>query len=63
LAVEDNGIGFETDRDIASDKSHIGLGLFSMKERAALSGGSLQIESTPGRGTFIEATWTLGEAQ
>jgi PAS domain S-box-containing protein len=62
LAVEDNGIGFATGKDIDFDKSHIGLGLFSMRERAALSGGSLQIESAPGKGTFIAATWPLGDA-
>jgi two-component system sensor histidine kinase UhpB len=50
LIVEDNGVGF--------DPSNLetvggGLGLIGMRERAALVGAHLQIESTPGRGTTV----------
>lgn len=55
LEVEDNGIGFDhaAALHIASDKKS--LGLLGMKERAELCGGTLKIDSAPGRGTCIRA--------
>jgi len=50
LVIEDDGIGFEPDNAIAPKG---GFGLFGMRERAALVGASLQIESAEGRGTTI----------
>ena len=48
--VEDDGKGF----DVASVKRESwGLGLHNMRERAALVGGTLDLESIPGRGTEI----------
>ena len=50
LIVEDNGVGF----DLSSVGSiGGGVGLLGMRERAALVGADLQIESTPGRGTTV----------
>jgi two-component system CheB/CheR fusion protein len=49
LVVEDDGIGF----DDATDSSQSGLGLVSMRERAALVTATLQIESSVGKGTSI----------
>ena len=51
LMVEDNGRGFAID-DV-SPEAVPSLGLVSMRERAALVGGELTIESTPGFGTTI----------
>jgi PAS domain S-box-containing protein len=51
LIVEDDGVGFEPDDD-TPDRRH-GFGLVGMKERAALVGATLQIESTPDGGTTI----------
>jgi PAS domain S-box-containing protein len=50
LIIEDNGVGFD-----ASNAETVGegLGLIGMRERAALVGADLQIESTPGRGTSV----------
>jgi len=59
LFIEDNGSGFLPE-DVASSDSRKGIGLTSMRERAKLSGGKLNIESTPGRGTKICVTWPLG---
>jgi PAS domain S-box-containing protein len=57
LMVEDNGTGFDLE-PLESEKPTVGgLGLAGMKERAALSGGSVSIESRPGVGTTICATW------
>ncbi|HNX87292.1 MAG TPA: histidine kinase [Bacteroidales bacterium] len=46
LMIEDNGTGFDTD-------SHPGNGLFNMKERARLLGGTFDLETQPGNGTTI----------
>ena len=53
LIVEDDGIGFETDRLFGAE--HTGLGLIGMRERAALVGGSVDIESHVGDGTTFVA--------
>ena len=50
LIVEDNGVGFEP---FKSGTGGEGFGLIGMRERAALVGADLQIESTPGRGTIV----------
>lgn len=49
LAIEDNGRGFEVENDI--EGRH---GLLGMRERARLLGGSLVVDSAPGRGTRLE---------
>jgi len=49
LVVEDDGIGFYAE---AKAIGH-GFGLVGMRERAALVGGSLEIESAPGQGTTV----------
>jgi PAS domain S-box-containing protein len=53
LAVKDDGIGFDPDRRPARRKGQGGLGLLSMRERAAATGGALEVESAPDEGTTI----------
>jgi len=53
--VEDDGTGFEPGDLPEADQSGRGLGLLGMRERAELFGGTLTIESRPGRGTRIRA--------
>jgi two-component system, chemotaxis family, CheB/CheR fusion protein len=48
LVIEDDGVGFELSHDSADGD---GFGLAGMRERAALIGGTLHVESTPGKGT------------
>ena len=48
--IEDDGQGF-AESDVRDDA----LGLLGMRERLALLGGTLAIESTPGRGTAVIA--------
>src|ERR1051326_352644 len=50
LIIEDNGIGFDLS---AIDAAGGGFGLIGMRERTALAGGHLQIESAAGRGTTV----------
>src|SRR5213593_2785231 len=50
LHVTDDGIGFDLVKAARRAKS---VGLLSMRERAELIGGSLQIQSSPGKGTAV----------
>jgi len=59
LIVEDDGKGFEPGRAVDGEK---GMGLLSMRERAAQVGGTLEIESRPGSGTTVYARVPAGEA-
>jgi PAS domain S-box-containing protein len=52
LIVEDDGIGFNVNAKPAKDK---GMGLGGMRERAALLGGTLDLESDKGKGTTVFA--------
>jgi PAS domain S-box-containing protein len=54
LVIEDDGHGFA----LTPAPEHVqpgsgGLGLLSMRERAVIMGGTLEIETAPGRGTSI----------
>lgn len=53
LLVEDDGHGFDPARPAAAATAARGLGIHSMRERAAVHGGTLTIEAAPGRGTRI----------
>lgn len=56
LAVRDFGLGFDTGHpEIAGG----GLGLVGMRERAEAIGGSLTVESMPGRGTVVSVSVRL----
>ena len=57
LRIEDNGRGFNLEKILSQDKDKRGMGLESMRERAALSGGTFAIESTRGQGATIKASW------
>lgn len=50
LVVRDDGVGFEP---IRIQNEGEGLGLRGMRERVTLMGGSIQIQSRPGKGTLI----------
>jgi signal transduction histidine kinase len=48
ITVEDHGKGFQAE---AADRPSDQFGLFSIRERMQVIGGTLEIESLPGRGT------------
>ena len=50
LIVQDDGLGFDPDH-LPDRHDGGGFGLYSVKERLALFGGELHIESRPGQGT------------
>jgi signal transduction histidine kinase len=60
ISVEDDGCGFMLSRLLRPDFSRYGLR--TMRERAQAVGGSLRIESAPGKGTCIIAILPLSEA-
>jgi PAS domain S-box-containing protein len=53
LIIEDNGVGFNPQAEVVPDAAGKGLGLIGMRERAMLAGGTLEIESSPGKGTTV----------
>lgn len=57
IVVKDSGTGFDPQKlwrsDIGSDK---GFGLFSVRERLVLLEGTVEIESSPDRGTAVTLT-------
>ncbi|MCF8128870.1 MAG: PAS domain-containing protein [Deltaproteobacteria bacterium] len=60
LLIEDNGQGFDVEAALGSKEFDAGMGLASMRERATLSGGTLKIDSAPGKGTRIQASFPAG---
>jgi signal transduction histidine kinase len=54
IQVNDRGAGF--DPSVAGGG---GIGLETMRERTELAGGTLTIDSAPGRGTHISAVLPL----
>lgn len=53
VSIEDDGRGFDVNSVEQTYGMRGSIGLLSMKERAAVVGGSLSIESTLGRGTRV----------
>ena len=60
LVVEDNGCGFPID-DAGLPVQNTGLGLLGMRERAAMLGGRVRIDSALGRGTVVMMSLTLNK--
>jgi signal transduction histidine kinase len=60
LAIGDDGVGF----DVCSTQEQAAqrgcLGLLGMRERVQILGGNLVIDSSPGHGTCICASFPLG---
>jgi signal transduction histidine kinase len=50
LIIEDDGVGFDPEGNAGNGR---GMGLIGMRERAALIGGTIEIESAPNEGTTL----------
>jgi len=59
IQIEDNGRGLDVSRLHSQVRRGEGFGLFSIRERLAYMGGSLKVESEPGRGTRVILTAPL----
>jgi signal transduction histidine kinase len=55
LVVEDDGCGFDVGKAFRALPSGESMGLLGMRERVDMLGGVLEISSTPGGGTHVEA--------
>ena len=53
MCIKDNGKGFDVSKLTGVDAKGRGSGLFGMKERVKLMGGSCSVESKPGQGTAV----------
>ena len=53
LAVNDNGKGFKLPQRLGDFTSVGKLGLAGMQQRALLTGGTIDVKSTPGKGTAV----------
>jgi len=62
LTIDDDGDGFDVDPFLRGDDDFQGIGLHSIGSRIDATHGSLHVESMPGAGTSIVATWPLEEA-
>ncbi len=64
LSIHDNGKGFNVGEVLNKENKESGekaLGLWSLRDRVELSGGSFSIKSSKGRGTVIRALWPIEE--
>ena len=59
LTIRDDGAGFEVEAARERAAHGASLGLVGMEERVSLAGGTIDIDSTPGRGTEIRARFPL----
>jgi PAS domain S-box-containing protein len=60
LEIKDDGKSFQVERILHSPRN-ARLGLIGMRERVEMVGGSLSIESAPGRGTTVRAVIPFGK--
>jgi signal transduction histidine kinase len=61
VSIRDDGVGFDVKKVHAHAVDAGSIGLSSMRERAALAGGSFDIQSAIGHGTRIRASFPIGE--
>jgi two-component system sensor histidine kinase UhpB len=59
LVVRDDGVGFDVTATRERAAGGARLGLLGMSERVQVLGGSLELDSQPGRGTSIRASFPL----
>jgi len=63
VIVSDEGAGFNPDQARLETVGKKGFGLFSIEQRIAVVGGTMQIESAPGKGARITLLAPLREAE
>ena len=63
IAIEDDGIGFDREEVVQRAKRGEHLGLLGMTERARSVGGTIDIDSRPGKGSRIEVRIPLADQE
>jgi signal transduction histidine kinase len=64
LSIRDDGVGFDPGSMREPDAgSSRGAGLRNMRERVMATGGEFLLESAPGRGVRVLATWSRGSLE
>jgi signal transduction histidine kinase len=58
--IQDDGVGFDLQKVLASYEQRGSFGLLNIDERARLVGGNAELESTPGKGTRVTILVPLG---
>jgi PAS domain S-box-containing protein len=53
VEVQDDGVGFDAEKALSIHDADRGFGLFDVRERLDYLGGSLTIQSEPGKGTTV----------
>jgi signal transduction histidine kinase len=61
--IADNGVGFDTSIVTTNYEKRGSLGMVNMRERVELLGGSLRMESVPGKGTSITIYIPIADTQ
>jgi signal transduction histidine kinase len=61
LRIRDDGVGFDVDSVLRDSSDRASMGTLGMQERASLAGGSISIDSTPSKGTTVQARFPLAE--
>jgi signal transduction histidine kinase len=62
MKIKDDGISFDLEHTLHANGGKR-LGLLGMRERLEMVGGKLVVESSPGKGTTIQAQIPLGQAR
>ena len=61
MTIHDNGIGFFAPKTLHGAAAENHFGLIGMKERMEQIGGTWTLDSDPGKGTTVNATWSAKE--
>ncbi len=61
VQIRDDGVGFDASEVLSNYESRGSLGMVNMRERAELINGSLDVKSSPGKGTIITVVVPLIE--
>ena len=63
LNVQDDGVGFDPNQRHTSSSDHSGgVGLTSMRQRVEQLGGTILLQSTPGKGATLMAALPVTES-
>lgn len=63
VAVKDDGVGFDVERQVATAGRNAEFGLLSIRERIEDIGGKLEIDSSPGGGCAVTMTVPVNNGQ